>query len=216
MAYIEPCCIERQLPGLLKTAGGACFFQTNGDITLQKLMDATVPMVGSRHTLILTVAELDAGIIRTLEQYLRREWTAAAMILTRTVQTELISQELQPYLDRIHYAADPLVIDSMLAVLGTGSDASDGQDSQQGLAPAGEQSEAQVPVPLTVPLTALVIQGAILGQPDFSLSLYSAWLGNDPTTIKSAIDPIVAKLKTKPILSADTHPAIARILAREL
>ena len=198
MAYIEPCCIERQLPGLLKTAGGACFFQTNGDITLQKLMDATASMVGSRHTLILTVAELDAGIIRTLEQYLRREWTAAAMILTRTVQTELISQELQPYLDRIHYAADPLVIDSMLAVLGTGS--------------WEEQSEAQVPVPLT----ALVIQGAILGQPDFSLSLYSAWLGNDPTTIKSAIDPIVAKLKTKPILSADTHPAIARILAREL
>ena len=198
MAYIEPCCIERQLPGLLKTAGGACFFQTNGDITLQKLMDATVPMVGSRHTLVLTVAELDAGIIRTLEQYLRREWTAAAMILTRTVQTELISQELQPYLDRIHYAADPLVIDSMLAVLGTGS--------------WEEQSEAQVPVPMT----ALVIQGAILGQPDFSLSLYSAWLGNDPTTIKSAIDPIIAKLKTKPILSAGTHPAIARILAREL
>ena len=216
MAYIESCCIERQLPGLLKTAGGACFFQTNGDITLQKLMDATVPMVGSRHTLVLTVAELDAGIIRTLEQYLRREWTAAAMILTRTVQTELISQELQPYLDRIHYAADPLVIDSQVAILGTGAweapDASDGQDSQQGLAPAEEQSEAQVPVPMT----ALIIQGAILGQPDFSLSLYSAWLGNDPTTIKSAIDPIIAKLKTKPILSADTHPAIARILAREL
>lgn len=198
MAYIESCCIERLLPPMLKTAGGACFFQTNGDITLQKLMDATVSMVGSRHTLILTVAELDAGIIRTLEQYLRREWTAAAMILTRTVQTELISQELQPYLDRIHYAADPLVIDSMLAVLGTGS--------------WEEQSETQVPVPMT----ALIVQGAILGQPDFSLSLYSAWLGNDPTTIKSAIDPIIAKLKTKPILSADTHPAIARILAREL
>lgn len=198
MAYIEPCCIERQLPGLLKTAGGACFFQTNGDITLQKLMDATASMVGSRHTLILTVAELDAGIIRTLEQYLRREWTAALMLLTRTPQTSLIETELQPYLDRIHYACDPLIIDGQLAVLGTGS--------------WEEQSEAQVPVPMT----ALIVQGAILGQPDFSLSLYSAWLGNDPTTIKSAIDPIVAKLKTKPILSADTHPAIARILAREL
>lgn len=198
MAYIEPCCIERQLPGLLKTAGGACFFQTNGDITLQKLMDATVPMVGSRHTLVLTVAELDAGIIRTLEQYLRREWTAALMLLTRTPQTSLIETELQPYLDRIHYACDPLIIDGQLAVLGTGS--------------WEEQSEAQVPVPMT----ALIVQGAILGQPDFSLSLYSAWLGNDPTTIKSAIDPIIAKLKTKPILSADTHPAIARILAREL
>jgi hypothetical protein len=197
MAYIESCCIERKLPPMLKQ-GGACFFQTNGDITLQKLMDATVPMVGSRHTLVLTVAELDAGIIRTLEQYLRREWTAALMLLTRTPQTSLIETELQPYLDRIHYACDPLIIDGQLAVLGTGS--------------WEEQSEAQVPVPMT----ALIIQGAILGQPDFSLSLYSAWLGNDPTTIKSAIDPIIAKLKTKPILSADTHPAIARILAREL
>jgi len=147
MAYIEPCCIERQLPGLLKTAGGACFFQTNGDITLQKLMDATVPMVGSRHTLVLTVAELDAGIIRTLEQYLRREWTAAAMILTRTVQTELISQELQPY--------------------------------------------------------------------DFSLSLYTAWLGTDSAVLKSAIDPAIAKLKTKPAIDHSDHPAIARILQRD-
>lgn len=198
MAYIEPCCIERQLPALIKTSGGCCFFQTNGDITLQKLMDATASMVGSRHTLLLTVAELDAGIIRTLEQYLRREWTAAAMILTRTPQTSLISQELQPYLDRIHYACDPLIIDGQLAVLGTGS--------------WEEQSEAQVPVPMT----ALVIQGAILGQPDFSLSLYTAWLGTDTAVLKSAIDPAIAKLKTKPAIDHSGHPAIAKVLARDI
>ena len=178
--------------------GGTCFFQTNGDITLQKLMDATVSMVGSRHTLILTVAELDAGLIRTLEQYLRREWTAALMLLTRTPQTSLIETELQPYLDRIHYACDPLIIDGQLAVLGTGS--------------WDEQSEAQVPVPMT----ALVIQGAILGQPDFSLSLYTAWLGTDTAVLKSAIDPAIAKLKTKPAIDHSDHPAIAKVLARDI
>jgi len=197
MAYIESCCIERLLPPMLKQ-GGTCFFQTNGDITLQKLMDATVSMVGSRHTLILTVAELDAGIIRTLEQYLRREWTAALMLLTRTPQTSLIETELQPYLDRIHYACDPLIIDGQLAVLGTGS--------------WDEQSEAQVPVPMT----ALVIQGAILGQPDFSLSLYTAWLGTDTAVLKSAIDPAIAKLKTKPAIDHSDHPAIAKVLARDI
>lgn len=198
MAYIEPCCIERQLPGLLKTSGGTCFFQTNGDITLQKLMDATASMVGSRHTLVLTVAELDAGIIRTLEQYLRREWTAALMLLTRTPQTSLIETELGPYLDRIHYACDPLIIDGQLAVLGTGS--------------WEEQSEAQVPAPMT----ALIIQGAILGQPDFSLSLYTAWLGTDTAVLKSAIDPAIAKLKTKPAIDHSDHPAIAKVLARDI
>lgn len=198
MAYIESCCIERLLPPMLKTSGGFCFFQTNGDITLQKLMDATASLVGSRHTLLLTVAELDAGIIRTLEQYLRREWTAALMLLTRTPQTSLIETELQPYLDRIHYACDPLIIDGQLAVLGTGS--------------WEEQSEAQVPVPMT----ALVIQGAILGQPDFSLSLYTAWLGTDTAVLKSAIDPAIAKLKTKPAIDHSDHPAIAKVLARDI
>ena len=197
MAYIESCCIERLLPPMLKQ-GGTCFSQTNGDITLQKLMDATASLVGSRHTLLLTVAELDAGIIRTLEQYLRREWTAALMLLTRTPQTSLIETELQPYLDRIHYACDPLIIDGQLAVLGTGS--------------WEEQSEAQVPVPMT----ALVIQGAILGQPDFSLSLYSAWLGTDTAVLKSAIDPAIAKLKTKPAIDHSDHPAIAKVLARDI
>lgn len=197
MAYIESCCIERLLPPMLKQ-GGTCFFQTNGDITLQKLMDATVSMVGSRHTLLLTVAELDAGIIRTLEQYLRREWTAALMLLTRTPQTSLIETELQPYLDRIHYACDPLIIDGQLAVLGTGS--------------WEEQSEAQV----LVPMTALIIQGAILGQPDFSLSLYTAWLGTDSAVLKSAIDPAIAKLKTKPAIDHSDHPAIAKVLARDI
>ena len=196
MAYIESCCIERLLPPMLKQ-GGTAFFQTNGDITLQKLMDATASLVGSRHTLVLTVAELDAGIIRTLEQYLRREWTAALMLLTRTPQTSLIETELQPYLDRIHYACDPLIIDGQLAVLGTGS--------------WEEQSETQVPVPMT----ALIVQGAILGPPDFSLSLYSAWLGTDSAVLKSAIDPAIAKLKTKPAIDHSDHHAIARILQRE-
>ena len=119
MPYIEPCCIDRQLPGLIKQSrAGFCFFQTSGDVTLEKLLGAVSHMASGAggHILILTVPEVDIPMLRTLAYYFRRGWTQALLLLTREVQTALIESELADYLASVHYAADPLIIDGQLAI----------------------------------------------------------------------------------------------------
>ena len=182
--YIEPCCIDKQLPALIRRSqGGFCFFQTNGDCDLKKLLDSVSHMASGvgGHVLVLTVPEVDITMLRTLAYYFRRGWTRALLLLTRAVQTELIQTELADYIDHIHYAADPLIIDGQLAIINN---------------------------------ITLIIQGAMLSQPDFSLSLYTAWLGTDRDIIRSAIDPAIAKLKAKPQIDHSQHPEVARILER--
>ena len=189
--YIEPCCIDKQLPALIRRSqGGFCFFQTNGDCDLKKLLDSVSHMASGvgGHVLVLTVPEVDITMLRTLAYYFRRGWTRALLLLTRTVQTELIQTELADYIDHIHYAADPLIIDGQLAILSTST--------------------------VPEPVEGLIIQGAMLSQPDFSLSLYTAWLGTDRDIIRSAIDPAIAKLKAKPQIDHSQHPEVARILER--
>ena len=200
--YIEPCCIDKQLPALIRRSqGGFCFFQTNGDCDLKKLLDSVSHMASGvgGHVLVLTVPEVDITMLRTLAYYFRRGWTRALLLLTRAVQTELIQTELADYLDHIHYAADPLIIDGQLAILSalTVPEPAEGREPVEGQGSSG-----------------LIIQGAMLSQPDFSLSLYTAWLGTDRDIIRSAIDPAIAKLKAKPQIDHSQHPEVARILER--
>ena len=202
--YIEPCCIDKQLPALIRRSqGGFCFFQTNGDCDLKKLLDSVSHMASGvgGHVLVLTVPEVDITMLRTLAYYFRRGWTRALLLLTRAVQTELIQTELADYIDHIHYAADPLIIDGQLAILSALTVPEPAALDQRSLATEGTQE-------------GLIIQGAMLSQPDFSLSLYSAWLGTDRDIIRSAIDPAIAKLKAKPQIDHSQHPEVARILER--
>ena len=204
MPYIEPCCIDRQLPGLIKQSrAGFCFFQTSGDVTLEKLLGAVSHMASGvgGHVLMLTVPEVDIPMLRTLAYYFRRGWTQALLLLTREVQTALIEGELADYLASVHYAADPLIIDGQLAIM-------------EVKAQAEAESVASAAVPQQ-PAKALIIQGAMLSQPDFSLSLYAAWLGTDTDTIRAALDPAIAKLKTKPLIDRSQQPQVARVLQRQ-
>ena len=201
--YIEPCCIDKQLPALIRRSqGGFCFFQTNGDCDLKKLLDSVSHMASGvgGHVLVLTLPEVDITMLRTLAYYFRRGWTRALLLLTRAVQTELIQTELTDYIDHIHYAADPLIIDGQLAILSALT------------VPVVRQAHQPDTVP--EPAEGLIIQGAMLSQPDFSLSLYTAWLGTDRDIIRSAIDPAIAKLKAKPQIDHSQHPEVARILER--
>jgi hypothetical protein len=201
MPYIEPCCIDNQLPSLIRQSrAGFCFFQTSGDVSLEKLLGAVSKMASGvgGHVLILTVPEVDIPMLRTLAYYFRRGWTQALLLLTREVQTALIESELADYLASVHYAADPLIIDGQLAILEVKAQGE--ADTAQ-----GEAKEAK----------ALIIQGAMLSQPDFSLSLYCAWLGTDPDTIRAALYPAIAKLKTKPLLDRSQQPLVARVLDRK-
>lgn len=178
MAYIEPCCAQNQLPQLLRQSkGGFCFFQTSGDVTLQKLLDSASSLASDHgHTLLLSVAEVDIPMLRSLAYYFRRGWTKRLMLLTQKAQTELVTSELKDYLANVTYAADPLIIDGQLAVI-----------------PIADETA-------TAEAKTLIIQGAMLSQPEFSLSLYAAYLGSDEDIISQAIAPAISKINTKPIL----------------
>lgn len=206
--WVQPCCIHNELPKLLREAkGGFCFFQTNGDCTLSKVLNAVSSMVGNDgHVMVLTVGEVDVMMLRTLEQYLRREWSKAVLLLTAKSQEALVRSELGGYLKRVHYAVDPMVVDGQVALIGCRKGDTDGDRPRSDIKDITEGS---------VPTVSLIIQGAMLGQVDFSLSLYAAWLGKDKEVVKSAINPIVAKLKTKAVIDHHEQPDIARILNRE-
>lgn len=183
MAYIEPCCCERQLPALMKERE-LCFFQTSGDVTLEKLLNSVAYLAGDEHTLLLAVAEVDREMLKSLAYYFRRGWTRALLLVTQTDQRSLVEQELGQWLTRVHYAADPLILDGLCAVIG-----------QQ---------------------RAVVIQGAMLSSQDFSLCQYAVWHGSDREVLSQAIDPLIAKLKTKRLLDASaTSEEVARVLGRQ-
>lgn len=192
---------------LREAKGGFCFFQTNGDCTLSKVLNAVSSMVGNNgHVMVLTVGEVDVMMLRTLEQYLRREWSKAVLLLTAKSQEALVRSELGGYLKRVHYAVDPMVVDGQVTLIGCRKGDTDGDRPRSAI---GDSTEG------TVPTVSLIIQGAMLGQVDFSLSLYAAWLGKDKEVLGSAINPIVAKLKTKAVIDHHEQPDIARILNRE-
>ena len=214
--YIEPCCIDKQLPALIRRSqGGFCFFQTNGDCDLKKLLDSVSHMASGvgGHVLVLTVPEVDITMLRTLAYYFRRGWTRALLLLTCAVQTELVQTELADYIDHIHYAADPLIIDGQLAILSALTVPVVRQAHQPDTVPEPAALD-QRSLATEGTQEGLIIQGAMLSQPDFSLSLYSAWLGTDRDIIRSAIDPAIAKLKAKPQIDHSQHPEVARILER--
>jgi hypothetical protein len=55
----------------------------------------------------------------------------------------------------------------------------------------------------------------MLSQADFSLSLYAAWLGSDADVVLSALDPVIAKLKTKPVIDGSSCELVANFLKRK-
>lgn len=184
MAYIEPCCIDQQLPSLIgESKRGFAFFHTSGDVTLKRMLEGVswLPDRAS-HVMVLTVAATDVAMLRTIADYFRRGWTLALLLLTQENQRTLVEQELAPYISRVHYAADPLVVDHQLVIVGR--------------------------------QRALVLQGAVLGSLEFSLCQYAVWLGGDAAVVRQALDPAIAKMKSKALIDHHDQTDVARVLDR--
>lgn len=93
MAYIEPCCCERQLPRLLKEQGMA-FFQTSGDVTVRHLMKSVGCMVKNGCTMWLMAASVDVELLRVLRHWQERGWVAQVRIMTRDDCEAAVAGEL--------------------------------------------------------------------------------------------------------------------------
>lgn len=95
MAYLEPCCIENQLPQLLRRERGNALFQTNGDVTIEKLMQAACCLAsGGFGEYWICVREVDVVLMRFLRHWMNRGWIRELHLLTATNQREMVASEL--------------------------------------------------------------------------------------------------------------------------
>ena len=93
--FLEPCCIENQLPQLLRRERGHALFQTNGDVTIEKLMQAACCMAsGGFGEYWIVVREADVVLMRFLRHWMQRGWIRHLHLLTATDQRALVAGEL--------------------------------------------------------------------------------------------------------------------------
>ena len=116
--YIEPCCIDHQLPKFLRDGGR--FFQTSGDITMRHFLDAVSYMCGNELELTLVVPAFDGISLHTFNHYFNRGWLKSLSLLTAVDQSDLLTEMLDPgILANTTYAFDPLVADNLLYIHGS-------------------------------------------------------------------------------------------------
>ncbi len=93
LMYQEPCCIERTLPILIRQYGYLPW-QSNGDITIEKIMKAVSHLAGNALSISLCIPVIDIATLRLLRWYFNRGWLQQLTILTTDDQAELIRTEL--------------------------------------------------------------------------------------------------------------------------
>ena len=110
--YIQPCCIHRELPQLMRGTA-RCYFQSNGDWTLQDLMKAISCLVPSCEA-VVCMPVVDVYLLRTLRTYLAKGWYTGVTLLTRDDQSALVAAEVKD--ERLHYAHHAQVSDGLFAL----------------------------------------------------------------------------------------------------
>jgi hypothetical protein len=119
MAYIEPCCCDRQLPQLLRQQRGATLFQTNGDVTAKHLLKAVCCMVEYGNELWLAADTIDLPLLRLLRHWHDRNWIDHLWLITRENQTDTVTAELSAtYGDHLHYAYRDTLATQLFCYLG--------------------------------------------------------------------------------------------------
>ena len=93
--FTEPCCVENTLPKAVRDGKGFTLFQTNGDVTIEKLMTAACCLAsGGFGEYWIIVKEADVTLMRFLRRWFDRGWIRQLHLLTTSDQTELVTSEL--------------------------------------------------------------------------------------------------------------------------
>lgn len=163
MAYIEPCCCERQLPKLLREKD--IFFQTSGDVTIEHFMKSIGCMVENGSAMWLVTPDVDVNLLRTIRHWFSREWLIALHLLTKVPRYTLVDRELEGC-PNVEYAEDSMIADGLLAFCGKEN--------------------------------AVVVQGAMLLEKQFSKRMYAGWFGQrDSEKIKACFEPFISLMNIK-------------------
>ena len=99
---IEPCCINTQLPELLKKAKRGVFF-SNGDWGVKKLMQAVSFLVEKDATVVLLMPKVDVYFCRMIREWFGREWMDCLVLATQEDCSALMTAEFVGYEDRVLY-----------------------------------------------------------------------------------------------------------------
>lgn len=112
--YIQPCCIEKELPDLLKKQP-FCFFQSNGDWVTKDIMKAISFMI-PHAVVLLAIPVIDVFLLRTLRTYLSKGWYRGLVLLTSEPQSDLVKSEMSNMLPLVTYANNNQIQDGLLAL----------------------------------------------------------------------------------------------------
>lgn len=112
--YVQPCCINKDIPELLKE-NRLAFFQSNGDWMCSDLLGAVTWMV-PEGVLVLSAPSVDVFFLRILARYLGNNWCKAVLLATGESHTEDVKQILGEWLHRVQYVCNERFQDGLLAL----------------------------------------------------------------------------------------------------
>lgn len=109
--YIEPCCIQKQLPELLKEE--VSHFHSNSDWTINELL-LTLLLCGQVDELTIVMPTVDVQLLRTLSFILdHEEWVKHLTLITQGDELDEIIAQLQTYVYRVTIAEDTVCFRSI-------------------------------------------------------------------------------------------------------
>lgn len=113
---IEPCCIDRQLPNALREArNGVALFQTNGDITAERIMKAVACMVKAPCHMWLMCDTVSPQLLQTIHYWQSRRWIECLHLLTQHDCHKDVEAEFGAGNDTIEYYHDQLATNGIIA-----------------------------------------------------------------------------------------------------
>ena len=187
MSYIEPCCCDRQMPALVKSHKTA-FFQTAGDVTVQKMMKAVSHLAGSQMEMVLVADAVDIKLLRYIKQYFTKGWITSLLLLTLEDQQALVAAEMKGL--AVTYAQDETICDGMLAFV----PAMDG----------GSQFSI-----LNSQFSTVIIHGRMLLKVEPGFCQYAMYSGTNGDIIDGALAAVRSKIKVTQISQITQKKATA-------
>lgn len=110
--YIEPCCMPRKLPSLLRKQP-YLFFQSNGDWTTSELIKSITYLVKDP-IVLLAMQETDVFLLREMNRFLQKGWWNSLVLVTGASQQDLVNSFFSDC-SNILYVHSNQVIDGQLA-----------------------------------------------------------------------------------------------------
>lgn len=195
IGIMEPCCIERTLPMLLRKNSGWMPWQSNGDITFAHILKALACLAASPLEITLVTPNISLPILRTLKWYHQRGWLNKLTILTAPAAGETSETGEKPDAPDAQEAPAPSVESAAVP-----------QQPSPSLDPANEIPGLDLEVLTHTDVTddllvitgakaTVIVQGRLLPEVTPARYNYVTYCGNDPERIAQFTATTNAQIK---------------------